>query len=109
MTPRSYDELFEPEARLSLAHVRDDKYIVWDQHCRFYILVPSSLDLCLRFMQAMAAKGDAVLDDASIERATWHSVKVPALGEVESRLVRGTDGGSTSPNVDNVRPIRLAR
>lgn len=103
MTARTYDELFEPEARLSLVHVRDDKYIVWDQHCRFYILVPSPLDMCLRFMQAMADKGDAVLDDASIERATWHSVKVPALEAGEAAPSRDVDG--TSP-ASNVVPLR---
>lgn len=76
MTARTYNELFEPPIRLSLAKAPGG-YVVWDQACRYYVLAPSSLEFCLRFMQAMEAKGEAVIDDASVERATWHSVRVP--------------------------------
>lgn len=74
--PRTYNELFEPPIRLSLAQAPGG-YVVWDQACRYYVLSPSPLEFCLRFMQAMAAKGEAVIDEASVERATWHSVRVP--------------------------------
>lgn len=89
---RTYIELFEPTIVLSLAHVHDDKYIVWDQSCRYYILSPSPLTFCLRFMRAMETRGDVVSDEASVERATWgagHSMRVGALSESGGRTPRG--------------------
>lgn len=76
MTARTYNELFEPPTILTLTPIPGG-YMVTDQHGRPYTLGPFSLTAALRFMKAMADRGDAVLDDASVEQATWHSVRVP--------------------------------
>ena len=114
MSARTYDELFEPQVRLSLVRVPGNKWIVWDQHCRFYILAPSPLEFCLRFMQTGADRGDWVIDDASVERATrdaaWqHSVRVGALSERAASSARDSvrtemAGIATTHGSDRERP-----
>lgn len=68
-----------PYIRLTLHRSRGGWYSVTDQDGRLFF-PPSELAMCLRFMKAMAEKRDAVIDDASVEMATWadaHSVRVP--------------------------------
>lgn len=89
-----------PRIVLSLAQAGTG-YIVWDQACRYYVIAPHSLAFCLRFMRAMAGRGDAVVDEASVERAAWaeaYSVKVPALDGAEATPA-WDDGNSAPSNV----------
>lgn len=79
MTARTFVELFEPPVRLSV-HPVPGGYTVQDQHGHAYVLAPSPLTFCLKFMTAMAQKKDAVIDDASVERATWFSSSEPGPG-----------------------------
>lgn len=117
MTARTYDELFAPPIRLSLAPTGGG-YTVQDQHGHDYVLSPSPLTFCVRFMQALAERGDATLDEASVEAATWHSVKVPDGALSERDTLAAGMGLTSSPAVqpsrsenalDNLRPIRHVR
>lgn len=76
MTARTFDELFDPPLRLSLAATPTGWYSVLDQHGRLYFPPTQNIQVCLRFMAAMRERKHAVIDDASIEQATWHSVRV---------------------------------
>lgn len=103
-----YTHLNQPTIRLSLVRVGTG-YIVWDQQCRYYILAPSPLAFCLKFLKAGADKGDWLIDDASVEMATWsaaqHSVRVGALDAGETVPPSWDVADGTSP-ASNVVPIR---
>jgi hypothetical protein len=71
MTARTFDELFEPQLRLSLHATPSGTYAITDQHGNLYSFGEPSLTFCIQFMQAMAEKKDAVIDDASVAAATW--------------------------------------
>lgn len=82
MTLIDWTELDQPPVRLSLVGTPTGWWSVLDQHGRLFFPPTQDMTVCLRFMQAMASKKDAVIDDLSVERATWayaqqHSVKVP--------------------------------
>lgn len=84
-------------------------YVVRDQHGVTYTLAPLTLTAALRFMQAMERRKDAVIDDASVEMATWsaaqHSVRVGALDAGETVPPSWDVADGTSP-ASNVVPIR---
>lgn len=83
MTVRvDYTQLGQPAIRLTLHHSRGGYYSVTDQHGHLYFPPTQDLDLAVRFMRAMEAKRDALINEASVERATWHSVKVPEPSNV---------------------------
>lgn len=88
---RTYNELFDPPITLTLEQ-EGSNYIVCDGDT-VYLRSPD-LEMCKRFMVAMQAKQQAVIDMDSYHwfqlLAEQHSFKVPDLP-------------------DNVRPIRLAR
>lgn len=83
MTARTYDELFDTGTRptLTLEQSLTGKFTAVDQTGRIYFY-PSTpnMDVVVRFMRALALRGDVDLDESSI---TWfralggqHSVKI---------------------------------
>lgn len=106
MSARTFDELFEPQIRLSLVRTPSGWHSVIDQHGSLYFPPTRDIEVCLRFMAAMASKRQAVVDDESVERAVdaaiggW-SVRVPAVAERED----GTTAAVPSRSA-NVVPIR---
>lgn len=79
MTTLDYTSLFEPPTVLTLTPIPGG-YMVSDQHGRPWTLAPVDLTFALTFMRAAAVKNHALIDDASVERATWQpsSAGVPA-------------------------------
>lgn len=72
-----WTQVDQPGIRLSLYRTPSEWYGVVDQVGRVFFPPTQDLQVCLRFMAAMARKKDALIDDASVEAATWHSVRVP--------------------------------
>lgn len=85
MTARTYNELFEPALTLTLERELGRNYIVLDatDGNTVYLRSPD-LHLCIRFMNAMVVKKEAVVDERSVEWLIddW-SVRVPILDGTE--------------------------
>lgn len=93
----------QPTLHLTLEQEPSGNYIVVDARDgdTVYLRTPD-LELCKRFMVAIQAKRQAVIDEDAywwFQALAQHSVRVGALEGVESRLARGTDGGSAPSNV----------
>lgn len=72
MTVRvDYTQLDQPPLRLSLVSTPTGWYSVIDQHGQLYFPPTQDIETCLRFMTAMREKKQALIDDASVEQATW--------------------------------------
>lgn len=98
MTPRTFNELFEPQLALSLVRTPSGWCSVLDQHGSLYFPPTQDMAVCLRFMQAMAQKKHAVIDDQSVERATWHSTSggVPEREQPRSPVTLSAPHGETA-------------
>lgn len=89
-----YTQLDQPPVRLSLVQTPAG-YMVYDQHGQPWTLTPCTIELALSLMLAAREKRHAVIDDASVERATWHSVRVP------DGLSERDEGGIVAENLSS--------